>query len=668
MPDAPDDGLTLDNVNFFDPEISECPYPAYEVLRDEAPVWRDPRHRHVRRSRATTTSASCCSTPRRFINGGDRSRSHARERRERAQRIKALYEEKGWVPARTLAGRDDPEHRQMRALFDHAFRPAKIKLLDPFVERARPPPHRRRSSTTGRCDWVRQFAVPLPLIVIGKQMGAPEEDIWQIKAWTDAWVQRLGMMQTEEEAIWSTEMEIEAQHYFQPIFERLRARARRHAALRHRQHRGARSWGRTLTDEELHAEMMADTFVGGSETSTNALSAGVMLLVAAPDGVGAALAPTPTRYLPTLVEEVLRLEGPVQGLFRTTRRGGRAARRHHPGRRRSSTCATPPPTATSGTSTARPTSTSTASNTRSHLAFGAGTHFCLGRAARPPRAATSGSRRWSSASSDCGSSRAQRLPPPAELLPAGPEGAAHRVHPGAPLRGSPSRVLSRGSLSRASPVSRGDATPGPAGRGDHLVDERRRLRQLVADPGSARGSRRARSARAPAPPAARRPPARRRCACCRPQAVARSQPTDRGVEDPGVEHGPGREVADGRRALPRRGRPAPATPSRLLDAASRNVPRGSSPMHLGRVHEVPRRLGPLPPGEAGEGPGRRHQLVHDVAHGPRRAGRRPRPVVGHRAPRSPPPARVWARSSGAAGRDGSRAGVVGRRGCRALGA
>ena len=44
MPDAPtDDGLTLDNVNFFDPEIQECPYDAYEVLRDEAPVWHDPR-------------------------------------------------------------------------------------------------------------------------------------------------------------------------------------------------------------------------------------------------------------------------------------------------------------------------------------------------------------------------------------------------------------------------------------------------------------------------------------------------------------------------------------------------------------------------------------------------------------------------------------------------
>ena len=42
--------------------------------------------------------------------------------------------------------------------------------------------------------------------------GVPEQDIWKIKAWTDAWVQRLGMMQTEEEERWSVEMEIEAQH------------------------------------------------------------------------------------------------------------------------------------------------------------------------------------------------------------------------------------------------------------------------------------------------------------------------------------------------------------------------------------------------------------------------------------------------------------------------
>ena len=122
----------------------------------------------------------------------------------------------------------------------------------------------------------------MPLIIIGKQMGAPEKDIWRIKAWTDAWVKRLGLMQTDAEAIWSAEMEIEQQHYFQPIFEQLR-REPNDTLLSELVNREIPEWGRKLNDNELHAEMTADTFVGGSETTTNALSAGIMLLAQNPD-------------------------------------------------------------------------------------------------------------------------------------------------------------------------------------------------------------------------------------------------------------------------------------------------------------------------------------------------------------------------------------------------
>ena len=157
--------------------------------------------------------------------------------------------------------------------------------------------------------------MPLPLIVIGIQMGANADDIWRIKAWTDAWVQRLGLMQTLDEAIWSTEMEIEAQHYFQPIFERLREQPD-DTLLSDLVNTEIPEWGRCLTDNELHAEMMADTFVGGSETTTNALSGGVRLLIENPDQWDR-LKSDPETYLPVLVEEVLRLEAPVQRLTRT---------------------------------------------------------------------------------------------------------------------------------------------------------------------------------------------------------------------------------------------------------------------------------------------------------------------------------------------------------------
>ena len=82
------------------------------------------------------------------------------------------------------------------------------------------------------------------------------------------------MMQTEEEERWSVEMEIEAQHYFQPIFERLREHPD-DSLISVLVNTVIEEWGRPLTDNELHAEMMADTFVGGSETPTNALAAGM---------------------------------------------------------------------------------------------------------------------------------------------------------------------------------------------------------------------------------------------------------------------------------------------------------------------------------------------------------------------------------------------------------
>ncbi|MFP6801516.1 MAG: cytochrome P450 [Pseudomonadales bacterium] len=305
---------SLEEINFLDFKLQNCPYHAYKMLRDEAPVWIDPitgfyvitRFEDIRKLLLDTKNFS---NDMRGGQGGSREQLDS----ERALRMNALYEEKGWVPGATLAGRDDPNHKQMRAMFNEAFKPKKIQGMDSFV---RDTAYKLMDAFVddGQCDWIKQYAVPLPLIVIGQQMGVPEADIWKIKAWTDAWVQRLGMMQTEEEEQWSVEMEIEAQHYFQPIFERLRKEPD-DTLLSDMVNRVIPEWERPLTDNELHAEMMADTFVGGSETTTNAIGYGLKLLIENPD-VWQKLRSNPDKYLRTFCEEVVRLEGPVQGLFR----------------------------------------------------------------------------------------------------------------------------------------------------------------------------------------------------------------------------------------------------------------------------------------------------------------------------------------------------------------
>ena len=363
-------------LDFLDPDTNECPYAAYAQLRDEAPVWHDPRTGMYVITRFEDVK-EVVNDPVRFPSTRGRGRIDPRY-----ARIRQMYEEQGWVPGATLAARDDPEHRQMRGLFDQAFRQSRIRGMEPFIRDladrlfdAFIDTGSDTGSDTGTCEWVRSVAIPLPLVVIGRQMGAPEKDIWQIKAWTDAWVQRLGMMQTEDEMVWSTQQEIAAQHYFQPIFERLRG-APDDSLLSDLVNTVIPEWGRTLTDEELHAEMMADTFVGGSETTTNALSAGVRLLVEHPEA-WALLKQDPDTYVPRLIEEVLRLESPVQGLFRTA---GDDIELHG---------VTIPKGAVINVRFAsanrddrqfeRPEEFDlTRENIRTHIAFGFGTHHCLG--------------------------------------------------------------------------------------------------------------------------------------------------------------------------------------------------------------------------------------------------------------------------------------------------
>ena len=317
------------DVNFFDKDVNECPYHAYEQLREEAPVWKDPRTGMYVVTRYEDIRSILLDTTR-FSNGvgnganntGKAIRPDDPEEAKRqaeiarqAAAVTKLYEEKGWVPAPSLDARDDPNHIEMRRLFDYAFRPSAIRELDPFVEDLA---YRLVEDflPAGECEWVAQLAIPLPLYVIGHQVGVPDEDLPMIKTWTDAWIKRMGLMQTEEEMRWSVEMEIEGQHYFQKLFEQLREEPN-DTLLSVLVNREIPEWGRPLNDNELHAEMFADLFVGGSETTTNALAEGVVILCQRPD-IFEKVKSDPERYVERFSEEVLRLESPVQGLLRET--------------------------------------------------------------------------------------------------------------------------------------------------------------------------------------------------------------------------------------------------------------------------------------------------------------------------------------------------------------
>lgn len=363
--------VSVDEVTLADVEVLECPYPTYALLREQAPVFKDPvtgiyvvtRYEDQRKLALDYANFS------NFRPSNDHANLTGAAR--------AAYErfvEFGWVPGASLAARDDPEHKQMRSIFDQAFRPKRINAMDPEV---RDLAYSLMDDLLqqGQCEYVSQFAVPLPLIIICRQMGADDAHIWQIKEWTDAWIRSVGFGLTEAELLKYTDKEIEAQHYFQAIFERLRAEPDG-SLLSDLVNTEVPGWGRTLTDNELHAEMMQDTFVGGSETTTNAMSAGIMLLADNPD-IWTKLKSDPERYLKTFCDEVVRLESPAQGMMRTALndytlhgvtipRGAQVDLRFASGNRDPAVFDNPDAIDLNR------------KNAGAHLGFSTGTHYCLG--------------------------------------------------------------------------------------------------------------------------------------------------------------------------------------------------------------------------------------------------------------------------------------------------
>lgn len=300
--------------SFTDPEVLACPYAAYTRLRDEAPVYRDPgtgtyvitRYEDVRRILLDPAS---------FGSAGYLDQVTDAMLAERAERVRSLYREHGWLPGPALGFIDDPRHADVRAIFEKAFRAGRIKELDPHI-RDTAFHVVQQIANKGSCDFVDEVAIPLPLLVTGLITSVPEEDLPDIRRWTDAFIRRFGLMISEDDERECVLLEIEAQHYLKGIIDRLRA-SPDDTLLSDIVNTPMRD-GMLLTDNELLAHLMADTFVGGSETTTSALSAGMRML-GENDELRSRLAADPERHLRAFIEEVLRLESPVQGLYRVAR-------------------------------------------------------------------------------------------------------------------------------------------------------------------------------------------------------------------------------------------------------------------------------------------------------------------------------------------------------------
>jgi cytochrome P450 len=276
----------------------------------------------------------------------------------------------------TLQSADPPEHTRHRELLSRVFTPKRVAALTPRIDELTDE-LLDRVIDSGRMEFVTDFAIPLPGIFICEQYGLPASEYPTFRRWAEAVVAPVQRELTVEEAVEVAETLVESQHHLAAEFERRREQPADDliSALVH-SHDDPDDPAEPFTDGELQG-LMAQLVAGGFETTTAALTTGMWLLLRYPDQMEKLRADR--SLMRNFIEESLRFDSPVAGLWRTTTcpvtiagteipAGAMVMPRYAAANRDPSVFEDP-----DVFDIERP-------NARAHMAFGQGPHHCIGAA------------------------------------------------------------------------------------------------------------------------------------------------------------------------------------------------------------------------------------------------------------------------------------------------
>ena len=214
-------------------------------------------------------------------------------------------------PGGVLGTTDDPDHRRQRRVLQDAFRPAAVARYDCQIEQICKDLWRNAFAQDGSGDFVTLFAFPFPAVVIAAVLGVPADRRDDFARWSDDIVNSLGG------AEYSLADAANRQIFFlvdQLVADRV--------ALHERDEDLPEDLLSVMTRAELdgtltHTEvrkLSQQLLVAGHETTASLISLMLYRLIEQPELI-AQLRRDPT-LIPSAVEEFLRFDSPVQGLFR----------------------------------------------------------------------------------------------------------------------------------------------------------------------------------------------------------------------------------------------------------------------------------------------------------------------------------------------------------------
>ncbi len=303
--------VDLSSVNPLSPEFQQCPFPHYQAMQAEAPVFQVPgtnmfmvtRHEDmVPILRDTTTFSSAFNTGSSPVDA------------DVIDRVKEIMSA-GWPQVPTMLTIDPPWHTRFRGTIAAFFTPKPIAAL-------------RGSmvdivngligewSDGDEFDFVKSFGVRLPIFAIADVLNVPNDRLDDFKRWSDDAIIGIGANPTADQRVEAMRGILQFQHYFAPRLEACRAApiGDLMSAIACAEIDDGNGGKRQLEMAEM-LSIVQQLLVAGNETTTKALTEGIRLLAENPEE-WRKLKADPAGRAGIVTEEVLRLATPTQGMFR----------------------------------------------------------------------------------------------------------------------------------------------------------------------------------------------------------------------------------------------------------------------------------------------------------------------------------------------------------------
>ena len=277
----------------FDHRFQSDPYPTYEWLREEAPVYHNERLDFWALSRFDDVLTALHDTATYTSSKG------------------VALEDDGQGASKSMIHMDPPDHTQMRKVVARRFTPRRIAELEPTV---RTWAQALVASLDGRAqfDVVTDFSALLPATVISVMLGIDEEEHDHVRLWTDDYLTR------PEDRIDQT------------VDSRVAEGKLVQLAATYTAHRRANPTddilsllvtmeyqGEPLTDAEVIGMCML-LISGGHETTSKLIAHGVRLFGLHTDQRQSVI--EEPELMVQAIEELLRFTSPTQYMTRTTTR------------------------------------------------------------------------------------------------------------------------------------------------------------------------------------------------------------------------------------------------------------------------------------------------------------------------------------------------------------